>query len=1122
MRNICVYYVKSCIELIFNSQPLENITMSMQIKWDARLENLADSLIDEWIATSRSHHAPFGKICVVVNDSATEAWLKQHFLLVRRVPQVLVNLEFVRLQQFVNDWMQAQVHGVAPKDREAGHHPYSQEVMAWRIYRLLEQAENNGDYPELLAYIGDDQSKKPQRRFALAEQLSLLYDNYLNSRFQMLRNWETGQLDAPAKVPAWQIALYQRLVAENPDSYASDFERALQPETDAALAMQHGFPKYLAVHVFDIPFMPEPTLRLLEKIAEALPVTFWNFNPLGDWLGETPSLKEAQRRLRQQLKKMAQEHRNLLQAGQTPAAPDTGFSGLYDTPEERLLGILASGARGLLGALCDDSNGDVQVLDDKPPFASLKAMSAAKSAAPPISLHSCASPRRELEALRDGLHHFFATHPKAKPQDALVLCADWDNYAPIIDSVFGTDKDSQEYIPLTVEGSLTSDTPLCQSFLSILEFRRNRFEVSSVFRLLSMPDIREKFGLDENSVSALSDMAKNANIHWGYDEQDVERILGKAPEQQPQYTWQRGLDRLATEMLHGMPESFYTFINAQGLVGTLRPCGHVEGERAEALASLWQLVTSLAAVRKMLASGQCYTAEEISSILMHDVLDTFFAFSDKNLNLLNRIRQAIREVVADINLAGLDQTELDCETFLTALESRLGNQRSTLRTSANSVLFAPLRTTTATPHQFVWICGLNNGTFPRLDHKPTFDVLGNSPSLFDTSLRERDAFALLKAVLSARSQLTLSYQGRDIRSNDSIPPSVLLTDLTDYFAAAGLPCQLYQHPLHGYNRRYFQQALANAPLPPSYSQNDCDLAKALAAPKPPEPQVTAFPLTPGQVTDIELDELIEFYTNPHKMLLKRCLNISDPTGHFQKFYDNERLDASLPYDLQDELFIYGFGQVDKDIFAQTMVEIGRAPDCPSAAAAAELVLEGHDSRPLVFANAQAAYNCYLDDSHSLPLQMSKACQLYEEAPAPEEKTIQLLVNNCDVRLHVKVKTVELETGAGTARHLVDWSDSDAVRWLRHLAVNAVGDGGNIASLVTNLSKVNDNRIRPVPQEEARQHLCDLLSLACSPLPPGFPDFQLAASQAADLPDEGKELVKTGKTYYDRTNRRGTK
>ena len=148
------------------------------VNWGSDITALADALLEQLAAAGRSGNDPMKKICVVVNSPATERWLKQYFLLDRRTSQLLFNLEFVKLPEFVNDWLWAVVEGRAPRERRATRHPYSKDVMTWRIYRLLGQMRSGEGFDELLDYIAGD----VRRRSALAEKLAILYDDYLNCR----------------------------------------------------------------------------------------------------------------------------------------------------------------------------------------------------------------------------------------------------------------------------------------------------------------------------------------------------------------------------------------------------------------------------------------------------------------------------------------------------------------------------------------------------------------------------------------------------------------------------------------------------------------------------------------------------------------------------------------------------------------------------------------------------------------------------------------------------------------------------------------------------------------------------------------------------------------------------
>ena len=73
-----------------------------------------------------------------------------------------------------------------------------------------------------------------------------------------------------------------------------------------------------------------------------------------------------------------------------------------------------------------------------------------------LELHGCYTPRRELEAIRNGLYDWFDKGQKRngdgvpegessiRPRTALVLCADFANYAPSVEAVFGSDAEKGE------------------------------------------------------------------------------------------------------------------------------------------------------------------------------------------------------------------------------------------------------------------------------------------------------------------------------------------------------------------------------------------------------------------------------------------------------------------------------------------------------------------------------------------------------------------------------------------------------------------------------------------------------------------------------------------------------
>ena len=193
--------------------------MSMKVYWSDSLEQLADRLFKEW----GKEKNPFVRTCIVVRDMATRDWLKTHYLLERKCRQVLMNLEFVPLEELVNNWLFAKTHNEPLDTRDPQSHPYAKPVLSWRIYRILSDEEKLvGELAPLKEYIGSDEKNAPRRRFELAGQIARLFDDYLNSRFAMLSNWEKGDDMELDGVPSWQRILYQMLVKEESQTYASD------------------------------------------------------------------------------------------------------------------------------------------------------------------------------------------------------------------------------------------------------------------------------------------------------------------------------------------------------------------------------------------------------------------------------------------------------------------------------------------------------------------------------------------------------------------------------------------------------------------------------------------------------------------------------------------------------------------------------------------------------------------------------------------------------------------------------------------------------------------------------------------------------------------------------------
>lgn len=85
---------------------------------------------------------------------------------------MLANIDFVPVSEFVNDWLAAVVHGVRAEDRQPSEHPYSRNVMTWRIDALLRRAVGDPRLRPLEDYVGTDVRTIAERRFSLSARIA--------------------------------------------------------------------------------------------------------------------------------------------------------------------------------------------------------------------------------------------------------------------------------------------------------------------------------------------------------------------------------------------------------------------------------------------------------------------------------------------------------------------------------------------------------------------------------------------------------------------------------------------------------------------------------------------------------------------------------------------------------------------------------------------------------------------------------------------------------------------------------------------------------------------------------------------------------------------------------------
>lgn len=1065
--------------------------MKADVVWSDRLEYMAEGLFRMW--ESSSSNDPFSRTCVVVGDMSTRNWLKRYFLFHRGhgSRRILANVDFKPIAEFVNDWLAAQTSdGGSAGVRSPSDHPYAKGILAWRIDAILRSHAKDPNLKVLASYIeGRDASVAARRRHELATRLAELYDDYLGGRFQMLAGWERG--DLPAGADRWQGYLYRLLVDEVPETYTRDYVKALSPDADLETAFENGFTRYEAVHVFDVATAPWPYIEMLKKISAATPVTFWNFNPSKEYWLDDPTKRAAMR-------DMARRIRTALMNGETP--PEAEQEDMFGTPDMKLIGALAGGARGVLSEELDiDGNGcrwaGAEGASD---------FDALRSTNPEV--HVCHSPRRELEVARDALHRFFKGHPDARPCDAQILCADWGNYAPLVESVFAYGGAGS--MPVSVDGADQQESPIAHSLGDLLLFRNNRFGVNAVFALLGVPEIRDRFGIDTDGLSVLREMVKACNIHWGYDDADVRAILGKdCVDESCPFTWRHGLDRMALDALLGPRRDERNLVDA-GKLGRLQPHGSVEEERARLVGRLNAFVTALAELRAFMRSD--HLPETWGKRLLQ-AIDDFYSAKGDSENEVSRLRMAVNSVAHDAakacEFARVEPRAIPGDVFCRAVTDAVGHGAGHASNAGDAVRIAPLSIGTAVPARFVWICGLSDGVFPRCDNRPSFDLVGRHPTIFDVTTRERDALALLKAAMGAREQLAFSYVGRNIQTNEKMPASVPLIDLMDWFKSSGVELKEYEHPLQSFSPRYFLPSGKSGPaLPPNYSRTDRDAAVAIDSrtggrqeTEAALPEVVPFPPAESGDTVIDVEDLVDFYSRPNHFIAKERLGIRMSKPEYELLNDEDDVAAKLPNDIAFDLSVAGPGAFDLDVEAERLREEGCSADVGEIKAAMQETIDGTEEfreRRLDYKKASREGFACEDKT------LTEALTDFRENGRPVSYHVNLSADGKPVVVNGLRREIELNVvPSGRVAHVFDWStwskiypSQFASAWIRHVAGHAAG-GRFVSVIVCAYGNTRTaSTLRPfASKDEAAAKLEKIVKRAMSPVP-----FDIDAARGKDV------------------------
>ncbi len=773
-----------------------------------------------------------------------------------------------------------------------GQDAISKDLLVFRIWRLLRDAKASPEFGLATQYCRFDPDDR--KRLQLSLRLAQLFDDYQVYRPDLLQRWTAGD-DTEQLGPhaGWQAKLWRAVLVDAdfaapattpPKKRArhqptGDWlfpELAAAPATKrspeqalrlpclrqwlASLSSAHstrGLPPRLSV--FGASLLPPTFLQLLAACAAHVPVHLFvpQPAPLRDGEESNALLNLFGRESREFARLLADLDDTM---GSTP---------LHRFDLAELAGRFEPPAPATLLAVLQR---DIATLGERPTGVHLLTTDDAS-----FRIHECHSAQRELEVVRDQILAAFAADPSLAAHEVLVLVPDIERYAPLAHAVFGP---VEKHLPFHVaDRGLAEDLPICGSLFALLSLARDRIELHDVFRLLEQPSVHRRFGLFAGDLPMLRSRCEQAGIRWGIDGEARARTV-RVPAFEDN-AWLPGLHRLLLGVATGPIDDL--------VLGVL-PATDATSNRDEPLAHFVHFVHTLFAQLELLARPHSL---HTWATHLDAAMDTLFvAETPDDTAALQRIHLATAgmRTVAERLECNEPLTPTVLQDWLLHSMQQTASPRGFLAGAVTVAALMPMRTV---PARCLFVCGLDDASFPRRSKPAAFDLMAKERRPGDRDVRLDDRQVFLEILLAAREQLHITYVARSRKDNSRCAPSVVLDELMDHLQRRCAVADgrgtvreaiVVEHPLQPWSPRYRQQVDARL-----FTYTDAGTA-AIGPRVDEAPWFAARPALGEPTLPLELPvhRLLDFWWQPCRFFLREVCRLrvradDDPNDSTEPF-----------------------------------------------------------------------------------------------------------------------------------------------------------------------------------------------------------------------------------------------
>ena len=413
-----------------------------------------------------------------------------------------------------------------------------------------------------------------------------------------------------------------------------------------------------------------------------------------------------------------------------------------------------------------------------------------------LRMHRTHNLARQVEILRDALLHAFRDIEGLEPHDVVIMCADIEATAPLIEASFArsfVDEERSIHLPVVVaDRSLRHVDDGAQLLHDLVSIISSRFAASDVLGIAASPLVLREYKLGADDVAVWERIVETAAVRWGASPAHRARN-GVDAEQISAHTWSLALERamLGAILPDGMPAPE---------IGNVVPLRDIDASEIDSVTALARIVSVLVELERATSSTHddpnLRTITEWAS-LIEDALSQLSDPADGNiddaLQIIDQIRGYVR-LAADTIPVRFDHFALQ---LLELISEAPGRQP--LRTGAiTATSMVPLR---GVPFKVVCLVGFDEGSVTTGEVEGD-DLIERQRFVGDSDPRIDQRRAILDAVCAASHRVIITCNGRSIKDNKEVPLITPFAELLDLCERCGVGNQHghtdieHQHPRH--------------------------------------------------------------------------------------------------------------------------------------------------------------------------------------------------------------------------------------------------------------------------------------------------------------------------------------